>query len=101
MPRISSTLTRRGLLGASAAGGMFGVGWLAGAGGRPGDDSVQRLEHLYSYPGAGFPGKIFRAPRSWAERNYHKLIYWHEGHLATREQPDPSIARARFRQLPT
>jgi hypothetical protein len=23
-----------------------------------------------------FPGDIYRAPRSWAERNYHKLIYW-------------------------
>src|SRR5215216_609689 len=25
-----------------------------------------------------FPGEIYRAPRSWAERNYHKLIYWNE-----------------------
>src|SRR5829696_8403607 len=25
-----------------------------------------------------FPGEIYRAPRSWGERNYHKLIYWNE-----------------------
>jgi hypothetical protein len=33
-----------------------------------------------------FPGEIYRAPRSWTERNYHKLIYWNEvdkgGHFA-------------------
>jgi pimeloyl-ACP methyl ester carboxylesterase len=38
-----------------------------------------------------FPGEIYRAPRSWAEQNYHKLIYWHEvdkgGHFAAWEQP--------------
>jgi hypothetical protein len=37
------------------------------------------------------PGAIYRAPRSWAERSYHKLIYWHEaekgGHVAAWEQP--------------
>ena len=25
-----------------------------------------------------FPGEIYRAPRSWAERSYHKLIYFNE-----------------------
>ena len=39
-----------------------------------------------------FPGEIYRAPRSWPERNYHKLIYWHEvergGHFAAFEQPE-------------
>jgi hypothetical protein len=25
-----------------------------------------------------FPGGLYRAPRSWAERSYHKLIYFHE-----------------------
>lgn len=33
-----------------------------------------------------FPGELYRAPRSWAERAYHKLIYFHEvdkgGHFA-------------------
>jgi hypothetical protein len=29
-----------------------------------------------------FPGEIYRAPRSWAERSYHKLIYWHEADAA-------------------
>ncbi|OWK35171.1 epoxide hydrolase family protein [Fimbriiglobus ruber] len=38
-----------------------------------------------------FPGEIYRAPRSWGEKNYRKLIYWHEvdkgGHFAAWEQP--------------
>jgi hypothetical protein len=80
------------LLGASAAGGMFGIGWLAGAGGGQGKDPVQRREHRDSCPAAGFPGKIFRAPPAWAEPNDHKLIYWHAGHVAIREQPDLSFA---------
>jgi len=52
-----------------------------------------------------FPGEIYRAPRSWAERNYHKLIYWHEvdkgGHFAAWEQPALFAAeiRAAFRSL--
>jgi pimeloyl-ACP methyl ester carboxylesterase len=52
-----------------------------------------------------FPGEIYRAPRSWAERNYHKLIYWHEvekgGHFAAWEQPELFAAeiRAAFRSL--
>ncbi len=25
-----------------------------------------------------FPGEIYRAPRSWAEQSFHKLIYWNE-----------------------
>ena len=33
-----------------------------------------------------FYGEIYRAPRSWCERAYHKLIYFHEvdrgGHFA-------------------
>jgi hypothetical protein len=43
-----------------------------------------------------FPGEIYRAPRSWAERAYHKLIYFHEvdkgGHFAAE-------LRAAFRSL--
>lgn len=39
-----------------------------------------------------FPGEIYRAPRSWAERCYRKLIYWNEvdkgGHFAAFEQPE-------------
>ena len=52
-----------------------------------------------------FPGEIYRAPRSWAERSYHKLIYWNEadrgGHFAAWEEPDLFAAeiRAAFRSL--
>jgi pimeloyl-ACP methyl ester carboxylesterase len=52
-----------------------------------------------------FPGEIYRAPRSWCERSYHKLIYWHEaekgGHFAAWEQPEIFAAeiRAGFRPL--
>ena len=38
-----------------------------------------------------FPGEIYQAPRSWAERAYHKLIYYNRvdkgGHFAAWEQP--------------
>ena len=38
-----------------------------------------------------FTHKIFRAPRSWAERVFPHLIYWNEldrgGHFAAFEQP--------------
>ena len=103
MPRISPVLTRRGLLGASAAGGMFGIGWLAGAGEGPGDDAVQSRRNLDSCRGVGFPGTMFRTPRSWAEPNYHKLIDRHEGQFLIREQPDLSSAEVRtvFRHLPS
>jgi pimeloyl-ACP methyl ester carboxylesterase len=52
-----------------------------------------------------FPGEIYRAPRSWAEQNFHKLIYWNEvdkgGHFAAWEEPDLFSAelRAAFRPL--
>ncbi len=52
-----------------------------------------------------FPGEIYRAPRSWAERSYHRLIYWNEvdkgGHFAAWEEPDLFAAeiRAAFRPL--
>jgi pimeloyl-ACP methyl ester carboxylesterase len=52
-----------------------------------------------------FPGESFQAPRSWAERAYHKLIYFHEadkgGHFAAWEQPELFGAelRAAFRPL--
>ena len=38
-----------------------------------------------------FPGENYQAPRSWAERAYHKLIYYNQvdqgGHYAASEQP--------------
>jgi pimeloyl-ACP methyl ester carboxylesterase len=52
-----------------------------------------------------FPGEIYRAPRSWAERSYHNLIYFHEaakgGHFAAWEQPAifSEEIRAAFRSL--
>jgi pimeloyl-ACP methyl ester carboxylesterase len=52
-----------------------------------------------------FPGEIYRAPRSWGERNYHKLIYWNEvdkgGHFAAWEEPEifATEVRAAFRTL--
>jgi pimeloyl-ACP methyl ester carboxylesterase len=52
-----------------------------------------------------FPGENYQAPRSWAERAYHKLIYYNEldkgGHYAAWEQPElfSSELRAAFRSL--
>jgi pimeloyl-ACP methyl ester carboxylesterase len=52
-----------------------------------------------------FPGEIYRAPRSWAERSYHNLIYFNEvakgGHFAAWEQPllFTEEIRASFRTL--
>jgi pimeloyl-ACP methyl ester carboxylesterase len=42
-------------------------------------------------PVSVFPGENYQAPRSWAERAYHKLIYYNRvgtgGHYAAWEQP--------------
>ncbi|MGK9230895.1 epoxide hydrolase 1 [Inquilinus limosus] len=52
-----------------------------------------------------FPGEIYRAPRSWVERAYHKLIYFNEvdkgGHFAAWEEPGlfATEVRAAFRSL--
>jgi len=52
-----------------------------------------------------FRGEIYRAPKSWAERAYHKLIYFNEvdkgGHFAAWEQPELFAAemRAAFKSL--
>jgi pimeloyl-ACP methyl ester carboxylesterase len=52
-----------------------------------------------------FPGEIFKAPRSWAEKVYPNLIYWGEadrgGHFAAWEEPElfASEMRAAFRTL--
>jgi len=52
-----------------------------------------------------FPGEIYRAPRSWTERAYPTLYYFHQaergGHFAAWEQPQLFAAelRAAFRPL--
>jgi pimeloyl-ACP methyl ester carboxylesterase len=52
-----------------------------------------------------FPGENYEAPRSWTERAYHKLIYYHRvdkgGHYAAWEQPQlfSEEVRAGFRSL--
>jgi len=52
-----------------------------------------------------FPGEIFRTPRSWAERGYPNLIYFHEadkgGHFAAWEEPElfATEIRAAFKPL--
>ncbi len=54
-----------------------------------------------------FPGESFQAPRSWTERAYHKLIYFHQadkgGHFAAWEQPELFCKelRAAFKSLRT
>jgi len=52
-----------------------------------------------------FPGEIFRAPRSWVEKFYPTLSYFHEadrgGHFAAWEEPElfATEIRAAFRPL--
>ncbi|TIM23177.1 MAG: epoxide hydrolase [Mesorhizobium sp.] len=52
-----------------------------------------------------FPGEIYQAPKSWAEKAYHNLIYYNKvdkgGHFAAWEQPElfASELRAAFRTL--
>jgi pimeloyl-ACP methyl ester carboxylesterase len=52
-----------------------------------------------------FPGEIFQAPRSWAEKVYPNLTYFHEagngGHFAAWEEPQlfSEELRAAFRSL--
>ena len=52
-----------------------------------------------------FPGEIFQAPRSWAEKVYPNLVYFNEvdkgGHFAAWEEPELFAAelRAAFRSL--
>jgi len=54
-----------------------------------------------------FPGENYEAPRTWAERAYHKLIYFNTldkgGHFAAWEQPQlfSEEVRAGFRPLRT
>jgi len=46
-----------------------------------------------------FPGQIYQAPKSWAEKSYHKLIYFHEaekgGQFAQWERPELFTAELR------
>jgi pimeloyl-ACP methyl ester carboxylesterase len=52
-----------------------------------------------------FPGEIYRAPKSWTEQSYPKLIYFNEvdkgGHFAAWEEPELFTAeiRAAFKSL--
>jgi pimeloyl-ACP methyl ester carboxylesterase len=52
-----------------------------------------------------FPGEIYRAPRTWADKAYHNLIYFSEvdkgGHFAAWEEPELFVSevRAAFRSL--
>ena len=52
-----------------------------------------------------FPGEIFRAPRSWVEKGYPNLTYFHEaargGHFAAWEEPElfATEIRAAFTSL--
>jgi pimeloyl-ACP methyl ester carboxylesterase len=79
------------------------------SGGAPSEESliVEQKTSDISIPVAVtvFPGEIYCAPKSWAERAYHKLIYFHEvdkgGHFAAWEQPELFAAemRAAFRSL--
>ena len=52
-----------------------------------------------------FPAEQYQAPRSWAERAYPNLIYYHQvdrgGHFAAWEQPQlfTEEVRAGFRSL--
>ncbi|WFU13445.1 epoxide hydrolase (plasmid) [Rhizobium sp. CB3090] len=52
-----------------------------------------------------FPGEIYCAPQSWAERCYHNLVYFNKaengGHFAAWEQPEifTREVRAAFRSL--
>ncbi len=54
---------------------------------------------------SAFPGEIFQAPRTWAEKLYPQLIYFHEaergGHFAAWEEPQvfSKEVRAAFRPL--
>jgi pimeloyl-ACP methyl ester carboxylesterase len=76
--------------------------------GRPWENNANNFNAVdISMPAAitVFPGEIYRAPRSWAERSYHKLIYFNEvdkgGHFAAWEQPElfNTEIRAAFRSL--
>eukprot|EP01037_Dinobryon_pediforme_P000861 gene861-866_t len=68
---------------------------------------VEQKTHEISIPVAVtiFPGEIYQAPKTWTERAYHHLIYFHEakngGHFAQWEQPQlfAEELRAAFKSL--
>lgn len=68
---------------------------------------VEQRTHEITIPVAitVFPGEIYQAPKSWAEKAYPNLIYFHEanngGHFAQWEQPQlfAEELRAAFRSL--
>lgn len=68
---------------------------------------VEQRTHEISIPVAVtvFPGEIYQAPKTWTERAYHHLIYFHEanngGHFAQWEQPQlfAEELRAAFKTL--
>jgi hypothetical protein len=52
-----------------------------------------------------FPGEIFRAPRSWAEKLYPNLTYFSEadrgGHFAAWEEPSCSQKKSARPSVPS
>jgi pimeloyl-ACP methyl ester carboxylesterase len=71
------------------------------------DDAIADLPPQIKLPVGftTFPGEIFRAPRSWVEKVYPTLSYFHEadrgGHFAAWEEPElfATEIRAAFRSL--
>ena len=63
-----------------------------------GSSAIAFSQTLASGPVTVFPGEIYQAPRSWAERAYPKIIYFHEvdkgGHFAAWEEPELFCERA-------
>ena len=63
-----------------------------------GSSAIAFSHTLASGPVTVFPGEIYQAPRSWAERAYPKIIYFHEvdkgGHFAAWEEPELFCERA-------
>jgi hypothetical protein len=57
-----------------------------------GSSAIAFSHTLASGPATVFPGEIYQAPRSWAERASPKIIYFHEvdkgGHFAAWEEPE-------------
>jgi hypothetical protein len=71
------------------------------------DDSPAQLRRMNMSEKSSLPTRreIYRAPRKWAEQNFHKPNYWNEvstgGHFAAWEEPALFSAelRAAFRSL--
>ena len=69
------------------------------------DEAIADLRRRVPVGFTVFPGEIFRAPRSWAEKAYPNLIYFHEadkgGQFAAWEEPElfATEIRAAFKSL--